>query len=97
MLYAHKFFKTKEDAKAFQKKHGGALYSNAPGSRTKRDYLTEAAMAVEKDVTKAVRELGYNPDKQSLTIEALSSGRCSVSFGKYWIGIWDTLRKTFVD
>lgn len=56
-----------------------------------------AMMAVEKDVTKAVRELGYNTDKQGLTIEALSSGRCSVSFGKYWIGIWDTLRKTFVD
>lgn len=56
-----------------------------------------AMMAIEKEVTKAVRELGYNPDKQSLTIEALSSGRCSVSFGKYWIGIWDTLRKTFVD
>ncbi len=54
-------------------------------------------IAVEKDVTKAVRELGYNPDKQSLTIEALSGGRCSVRFGKYWIGIWDTLRKTFVD
>lgn len=45
MLYAHKFFKTKENAKAFQRKHGGALYSNAPGSRTKRDYITEAAMA----------------------------------------------------
>lgn len=24
-----------------------------------------AMMAVEKDMTKAVRELGYNPDKQS--------------------------------
>lgn len=54
-------------------------------------------MAVEKDVTKAVRELGYNPDKQSLTIEALNSGRCSVRFGKHRIGIWDNLRKTFVD
>lgn len=53
MLYAHKFFKTKEDAKAFQKKHGGALYSNAPGSRTKRDYLTEAAMA---EMTEKQRE-----------------------------------------
>lgn len=54
-------------------------------------------IAIEKDVTKAVRELGYNTDKQSLTIEALSSGRCSVRFGKYWIGIWDVLHKTFVD
>lgn len=53
MLYAHKFFKTKEDAKAFQKKHGGAFYSNAPGSRTKRDYLTEAAMA---EMTEKQRE-----------------------------------------
>ena len=53
MLYAHKFFKTKENAKAFQRKHGGALYSNAPGSRTKRDYLTEAAMA---EMTEKQRE-----------------------------------------
>lgn len=53
MLYAHKFFKTKEDAKAFQKKHGGALYSNAPGSRTKQDYLTEAVMA---EMTEKQRE-----------------------------------------
>lgn len=65
------------------------------GQITASNILT--MIAVEKDVTKAVRELGYNPDKQSLTIEALSSGRCSVCFGKYWIGIWDTLRKTFVD
>lgn len=53
MLYAHKFFKTKENAKAFQRKHGGALYSNAPGSRTKQDYLTEAAMA---EMTEKQRE-----------------------------------------
>lgn len=65
------------------------------GKITARNILT--MIAVEKDVTKAVRELGYNTDKQSLTIEALSGGRCSVCFGKYWIGIWDVLRKTFVD
>lgn len=53
MLYAHKFFKTKENAKAFLRKHGGALYSNAPGSCTKQDYLTEAAMA---EMTEKQRE-----------------------------------------
>lgn len=53
MLYAHKFFKTKENAQAFQRKHGGALYSNAPGSRTKKDYLTEAVMA---EMTEKQRE-----------------------------------------
>lgn len=52
-MYMNKFFKTKEEAKAFQKEHGGALYSNAKGSRTKRDYQTEAAM-MEK--TEAFRE-----------------------------------------
>lgn len=53
MLYAHKFFRTKENAQAFQRKHGGALYSNAPGSRTKQDYLTEAVMA---EMTQKQRE-----------------------------------------
>ena len=45
-MYMHKFFKTKEEAKAFQKKEGyGVLYSNAPRSRTKRDYMIEHDMA----------------------------------------------------
>ncbi len=34
MLYAHEFFRTKEEARAFQRERGsGALYSNLPGSR----------------------------------------------------------------
>lgn len=45
MLYARKFFKTKEKAQAFQKKHGGALYENVPGSRTCDDYRVEACLA----------------------------------------------------
>ena len=45
MLYAHRFFRTKESAEAFRCKHHGALYSNEPGSRTKQSYQIEAAMA----------------------------------------------------
>lgn len=45
MLYAHRFFKTKEIAEAFRHKHHGTLYSNEPGSRTKQSYYIEAVMA----------------------------------------------------
>lgn len=38
MLYAHKFFKTEKAAQDFQKKHGGALYADVPGSRIREDY-----------------------------------------------------------
>lgn len=44
MLYARKFFKTKEAAKAFQKAHGGVLYADVPNSRTRQDYAIEAAL-----------------------------------------------------
>ena len=45
MIYMSKFFKTKEEAKQFQKQNGcGALYSNVKGSRTKQSYLVEAGM-----------------------------------------------------
>ncbi len=54
-------------------------------------------IAVEQDVANAVRELGYNPDKQSLTIEAVAYNRYSVHFGRSYVGIWDSQRKTFVD
>lgn len=40
-MYKNKFFKTKEEAKAFQKSNGGALYSNVKGSRTKQYYMDE--------------------------------------------------------
>lgn len=45
MLYAHEFFRTKEEASAFQRERGGALYSNLPGSRTRKAYAVEACMA----------------------------------------------------
>ena len=47
MRYNNKFFATKEDAKAFQKKHGGALYSNAKYSKTKRSFSIEKAVAYD--------------------------------------------------
>ena len=47
MRYNNKFFKTEEEAKAFQKKHGGALYKNTWGSRTKREFSVECAVAYD--------------------------------------------------
>jgi O-acetyl-ADP-ribose deacetylase (regulator of RNase III) len=41
-IYRNKFFKTEEEAKVFQKTNGGALYSNAKYSHTKKDYMVEA-------------------------------------------------------
>jgi len=46
-MYHNKFFKTLEDARAFQRIHGGALYSNVPHSRTKQDYKAEMAVALD--------------------------------------------------
>ena len=43
-IFKNQFFKTKEEAKDFQKKNGGAFYSNVKGSRTKRDYIAELAI-----------------------------------------------------
>jgi len=44
-MYMFHFFKTKEEAKTFQKEKGyGTLYSNEPRSRTKKDYAIERMM-----------------------------------------------------
>lgn len=43
-MYMAKWFTNEEDAKKFQKEHGGTLYKNVPRSRTKRDHLVTAAM-----------------------------------------------------
>lgn len=44
-MYYNRFFKTEEEAKAFQKEQGfGVLYKYTKGSRTKDRYLVEAAM-----------------------------------------------------
>ena len=41
-IYRNKFFKTEEEAVAFQKVNGGALYRNVKYSHTKDDYMVEA-------------------------------------------------------
>ena len=41
-IYRNKFFKTEEEAVAFQKVNGGALYRNVKYSHTKDDYMIEA-------------------------------------------------------
>ena len=45
--YNNRFFKTREEAKAFQKENGGVIYSHVPYSRTKRDFLYEMAVALD--------------------------------------------------
>lgn len=45
MRYNNKFFGTREEAKAFQKEHGGAMYSYTPHSKTKADFRVEMAVA----------------------------------------------------
>lgn len=46
-MYCNKFFKTEEEAKAFKKSHGGALYKGVKGSRTRQAYRVEVMMAVQ--------------------------------------------------
>ena len=46
-MYCNKFFKTEDEAKAFQKSHGGALYKNVKRGRTRESYRVEAIMAVQ--------------------------------------------------
>lgn len=44
-VYRQKFFATKQEARAFQKKNGGALYSvKAKNRDTRTDYFVEAAL-----------------------------------------------------
>lgn len=44
-MYRAVWFKTKEEAKDFQKKQGfGAIYTNYPNSKTKRQFNDEADM-----------------------------------------------------
>ena len=60
MRYNNRFFKTQEEAKAFQKEHGGRLLKFSPRSRmeTRSDFAAEIMVAydargeiVDKDVT----------------------------------------------
>lgn len=56
-MYNNRFFKTREEAKAFQKENGGAIYSDTPKSKTKRSFCAEMAVAFD-----ARREV-VNPNK----------------------------------
>lgn len=46
-MYNNRFFKTREEARDFQKQHGGVLYSNTPKSRTKKAFRAEMAIAFD--------------------------------------------------
>lgn len=46
-MYNNKFFATRAEATAFQKEHGGAIYSVTPKSKTKRKFCAEMVVAFE--------------------------------------------------
>lgn len=46
-MYYNRFFKTREEAREFQKENGGVLYSNTPKSRTKKNFRAEMAVAFD--------------------------------------------------
>ena len=58
-MYNNKFFKTREEAKVFQKEHGGAIYSCTPHSKTKRDYNAE--MTVAFDARREIVDMNKTP------------------------------------
>ena len=45
-MYCNKFFKTEDEAKAFQKSHGGALYKNVKRSHTRESYRAAGCTAL---------------------------------------------------
>lgn len=48
--YCNRFFRTEQEAKAFQKQFGrGTLYKNVKGSRSKQKYLAEVAVAGQSE------------------------------------------------
>lgn len=57
MKYNNKFFRTREEAKMFQKDHGGVIYSDTPRSRTKREFHTEMGIAwdARREIVKAAK------------------------------------------
>ena len=60
IYYRCQFFKTKEEAIAFQKSNGcGAIYSNEKGSRTKKSYLGELAILGRCDDEEFIAEYKY--------------------------------------
>ena len=51
------WFKTEEEAKKFQKEHGGQICKNSPRSRTKGDVILHSVI------------FGFDPDKFRFTVE----------------------------
>lgn len=59
MKYNNKFFGTREEAKAFQKEHGGVIYSDTPRSKTKSSFQIE--MMVARDARMEVVNAANTP------------------------------------
>lgn len=59
----------------------------------------QRVIEVEKQVTAALESLGYNLNKQAVTIKPCAFGRYIVCAGMHSarVGVWDADRKTFVD
>lgn len=57
--YNNKFFHTREEAKAFQREHGGCLYSCIPRSSTKHAFRIE--MAVAFDARQEIVDMNKTP------------------------------------
>lgn len=54
MIRKREFFRTKEEAERFRNEtRHGALYSNEPHSRTKKDYIAEAALQGASEIFRA--------------------------------------------
>ena len=55
-MYYGNWFKDEQDAKNFQKEHGGILCKNTPRSRTKKDHFDNAMM------------FGFDPEKFKFSV-----------------------------
>ena len=73
-MYCNKFFRTEEEAKAFKKSHGGALYKNVKGSRTRQAFRVEAMMAVQGGWPLST-EMGAHPFCGAWNGKPLSAGK----------------------
>ena len=73
-MYCNKFFKTEEEAKAFKKSHGGALYKGVKGSRTRQAYRVEVMMAVQGGWLRSTDAASY-PFCVAWNGEPLSAGK----------------------
>lgn len=67
---------------------------------TKKPFTVERAAQIvelEKEISKAVQQFGYNLENRILRLEPCLFRRYVVYLDNKYLGIWDCKRKTFVD